>query len=80
MSGDELRILLRAEPFQPFTLGLMGKTRIRISRPDWAKVSPDGQTLLMYDADRRCQIVSIPHVASITFDPPVQPDFIVGAG
>jgi hypothetical protein len=78
MSGDELRALLRAEPFQPFILGLAGRTRICITRPDWAKVSPDGQTLIAYDADRRFQMVSIPHVASLTFDPPVQPDFIVG--
>jgi hypothetical protein len=79
MSGDELRALLRAEPFQPFTLSLVGKTRIRITNPDRAKVSADGQTLVAFDADSRCQMVSIPHVASISFDPPVQPDFIVAA-
>ena len=78
MSGDELRALLRAEPFQPFTVAMVGKTRVRITNPDWAKVSPDGQTLIAYDADRRFQIISVPHVASITFDPPVQPDFVVG--
>jgi hypothetical protein len=78
MTGKHLRELLRQEPFRPFTMGLMGKTRVRISRPDWAMVSPDGSQMIAYDDQRELHFVSVPHIASIEFDPPVEPDVVAG--
>jgi hypothetical protein len=79
MSGDHLRALLRAEPFRPFTMGLVGKNRVRIDRSDCAMVSPDGETLVAFDATQSLQIVSVAQVASLQFDPPPpQPDAIIG--
>ena len=79
MSGDHLRALLRAEPFRPFTMGLVGKSRVRIERSDWAMVSPDGGTFVAFDATKSLQIVSVAQVASLQFDPPPpEPDAIVG--
>jgi hypothetical protein len=78
MTGKYIRGLLHQVPFRPFTMGLMGKTRVRISRPDWAIVSPSGSELIAYDDQRQMHMVSIAHIASIEFDPPVEPDVIVG--
>jgi hypothetical protein len=78
MTGDHLRRVLGQTPFVPFTMGLTGKTRVRVERPDWAVVSPDGQTLHVFDARGLHSAVSLAHVASITFDPPPpEPDVIV---
>jgi hypothetical protein len=80
MTGDHLRRVLGQKPFVPFTMGLMGKTRVRVERPDWARVSPDGQTLHLSDATGLRSVVSLAHVASLTFDPPPpEPDVIVTA-
>lgn len=79
MTGEDLRAALGRVPFVPFTLGLMGKSRVRIERPDWAKVSPDGQTLHVFDAKSLLSVVSVMHIASISFDPPPpEPDVVVG--
>jgi len=80
MGGDHLRALLRAEPFRPFTMGLVGKIQVRVPRPDWAMISPGGDTMVVYETTRSAHtFVNTAHVASITFDPPPPvPDAIVG--
>jgi hypothetical protein len=78
MTGDHLRALLRAEPFRPFTMGLIGKNRVRVHRPDWAMVSPDGETLVTFDSTHSLQIITVAHIASVHFDPPPpEPDAVV---
>jgi hypothetical protein len=78
MTGDHLRALLRAEPFQPFTMGMVGKNRVRVDRPDWTMVSPDGETLVTFDAKHSLHLVSVADIASVQFDPPPpEPDAVV---
>ena len=78
MTSKQIRQLLRQQPFTPFTMGLMDKSRVRITRPDWVMVSPDGTQMIAYDTDRRLHMLSVAQVASIEPDPPVEPDVIAG--
>jgi hypothetical protein len=63
----------------PFTLGLSSRTRVRIDRPEAAKVSSDGNCLYVTDSNGLESVISIRHVATISFDPPApEPDAVVG--
>jgi hypothetical protein len=78
MEGKLIRALLTANPFHPFTLGMMGKTRIRIERPELAEVSDNGDVLRLHNEQGLSSVISIEHIASITFDaPPPTPDVVV---
>jgi len=78
MTGDRIRALLRAQPFQPFTLGLADRHQVRVPRADWAMVSPDGQTMVMFDAANSFHMVNVSDVASVLLEPPPpEPDAIV---
>jgi hypothetical protein len=79
MSGDDLRALLRARPFRPFTMTLVDGTRVRVPRADWAIVSPNGRTIVAYEAARGpCSIIDTDRVAAVGYDPPPpEPDVVV---
>ena len=68
MSGDIVRHLLAADPFEPFTLEMASRSVIDITRPERAEVSADGGMLTLKGADGQLwQAVSLRHVACITF-------------
>lgn len=78
MEGNCIRAILAANPFHPFTLGMLGKTRICVERPDFAEVSDDGDVLRLRNERGLCSVISIEHIASVTFDPPPpKPDVVV---
>ena len=78
MQGKQIRALLAAKPFRPFTLGMMGKTRAHVERPEWAEVSDNDEVLRLSDQRGLCSILSIEHIVSITIDPPSPtPDIVV---
>jgi hypothetical protein len=47
MSPDELRDLLHADPFRPFTVCLGCDCALRIADPEFAALTPEGQTLII---------------------------------
>ena len=79
MSGDDLRALLRARPFVPFTMELIDGRRIRVPRPDWSIVSPNGLMMVVYQSRRGGpDIIDTAWVSQVTFDPPPpEPDIVV---
>ena len=78
MDATTVQRVLDHKPFMPCTLGLMGKYKVRLERPDQAKISPDGSCLYVTDAAGLQSAISIMHIATITFDPPAQePDAVV---
>ena len=64
MSADELRDLLNAVPFRPFTVCLERDRAFRIADPEFALVTPEGQTLVV--AQDLSDAVEILDVALIT--------------
>jgi len=45
MSADDLRSLLRATPFRPFTVYLPSDKSFSVQHPEFAALTPPGRTL-----------------------------------
>jgi hypothetical protein len=48
MVPDHIRRLLKHVPFAPFTLELSSGSRVRVAHPDYALLSPGGDTMFVY--------------------------------
>jgi len=64
MSANELRRLLNAVPFRPFTVLLPSDKPFKIPHPDFALVTPNGRTLIV--AQEQSDAVDILDVPLIT--------------
>jgi hypothetical protein len=49
MIGDEIRELMHAEPFRPVRIVLDNQQVFIVAHTDYLMVSPDRQTVLLYD-------------------------------
>ena len=47
MHADEIKKLLKAAPFQPFTVYLPSEKSFHIPHPDFALLTPNGRTLVV---------------------------------
>jgi hypothetical protein len=70
MHRDQLRDLLRAKPFQPFTIHLPEGRQVQVIHHDFALMSPDGRTLLAYGPDNSFNMIDVMLIASIHVGPP----------
>jgi hypothetical protein len=68
MRAEEIRNLLRARPFVPFTIHLPEGRGVRVTRPDFALLSPNGRTLLAYEPDESFNMIDVLLVSSIAVD------------
>ena len=59
MRVEELRTLLKARPFLPFTVYATDGTAIPVWHPDFALLSPDGRTLWVYQRDYSCDLLDV---------------------
>ena len=53
MKIDEIRDLLHAVPFEPFTLHAAGGSPVRVAHPDFIALSPTGRTVTVYTLDSK---------------------------
>jgi hypothetical protein len=67
MTEDDLRPLLEAVPFEPFTIHMTGRTTYDIDRPEAVSFSPYGGALYYSRPDGYRAILSLDHVVSISF-------------
>ena len=51
MTSEVLNELLHASSFVPFAIHLPDRPPMRVPHPDFAHVSPDGRTMLVYRED-----------------------------
>ncbi len=58
MIVDEIRELLHAEPFRPIRIVLGNQQSFIVTHTDYLMVSPDGQTVVLYDEQGRFRIVN----------------------
>ena len=70
MRHEELRKLLRAQPFRPFTIHLPEGRKVPITHHDFAVMSPDGRTLLAYEPDNSFNMIDVMLIASVEVEPP----------
>jgi hypothetical protein len=73
MKDDEIRKLLRARPFVPFTVHLPEGRAVQVTHADFALLSPNGRTLLAYDADESFNMIDVMLIGSIEVGPPPPP-------
>ena len=65
MQAEVLRNLLRTRPFRPFVIHLPKCRRIEVINHEFAMLSPDGRTLLVYEANHYFNMIDVSHVASV---------------
>jgi hypothetical protein len=70
MRIDELRALLKARPFRPFTIYTPDGGAIPVWHPDFALLSPDGRTLWVYQRDYSCEMIDVMLAARFSFNAP----------
>ena len=66
MSADELRNLLHAVPFRPFTVYLPSDKAFKIPHSDFAWVSPNGRTMILYQQENAgMDILDVPLITRV---------------
>jgi hypothetical protein len=66
MNADELKQLLHATPFRPFTVYLASDKAFPIRHPDFAALTPKGRTLIvMHAEDEAFDILDVPLIARV---------------
>ena len=58
MIPDEIKELMHAEPFRPVRIVLGDQQAFVVSHTDYLMVSPDKQTVLLYDKQGRFRIIN----------------------
>lgn len=65
MTIEQLRAVLQARPFQPFTLHLADGRSCFVPHSEFVSHSPNGRTLILFHADESFEIVDLLLVVSI---------------
>jgi hypothetical protein len=73
MRHEQIRQLLTAQPFRPFTVHLPEGRAVEVVHHDFALLSPDGRTLNVYDRDGVLNLIDVMLIASIYIGPPPAP-------
>ena len=58
MIADEIKELMHAEPFRPVRIVLGDQQAFVVAHTDYLMVSPDKQTVLLYDKQGRFRIIN----------------------
>ena len=60
MAPDQVRKVLQALPFRPFTVEIGGQRRVPVKHTDYAQLSPAGRTLVVFsDDDDAADIIDV---------------------
>ena len=70
MKPSNLRLHLEATPFKPFNLHLENARTLKVLHPDFASLSPDGWTLVLWAKDGGLyEVVDLDAVTSLELLP-----------
>ena len=58
MITDEIKELVHAEPFRPIRIVLTDRQAFTVAHTDYLMISPDRQTVLLYDEHNRFKIIN----------------------
>lgn len=74
MDHVQLRAALRALPFRPFTLEVAGGKRVPVRHSDYAQLSPNGRTLIVFTDDHDAmEMLDVVLISNLSFESrPVQ--------
>ena len=66
MSADELKRLLHAVPFRPFTVYLPSDKAFRIPHSDFASLAPNGRTMVVWQHESAAMdILDVPLITRV---------------
>jgi hypothetical protein len=72
MSTEELRVLMRSQPFKPFVVCLPSGKEVPIIHHDFAFLSPDGRTLFAYQRDMSFDMMDVISIENVKLAPPAE--------
>lgn len=73
MIASELKQLLQASPYRPFTVYLASEKAFAIRHADFASLSPTGKTLIVYHQnDDAFDILDVPLIARVEVQEPAK--------
>ena len=70
MSETELRAEMRKQPFQEFDVKTADGATFRVFHPDYAMISPTGESVIIFERDGHYSVVNMNLVVSLE---PVRP-------
>ena len=70
MIADEIRELLNAETFKPIRIVLTDQQSFTVAHTDYIMISPDRQTVMLYDEHGRFKIINAQQIKLVE---PVEP-------
>ncbi len=65
MIADEIKELMHAEPFRPIRIVLGNARSLVVAHTDYLMVSPDRQTVLLYDKQGRFKILNAQQIRMV---------------
>ena len=68
MTGEQVRDMLRNQPFRPFKLVLIDGREFTVDHPEWAALPPGGRTLLHFtpgETDSHVTFIDLLHVSTL---------------
>ncbi len=71
MTSDQLRQMLRAKPFRPFSIHLADGREILVKHSEFVLIAPSGRTAIVYQPDDSFDIVDVLLVTTLS-SPPAQ--------
>ena len=62
MITDEIKEMMQADPFQPVRIVLGNQQSFVVAHTDYLMISPDRQTVVLYDAGGHFKILNAPQI------------------
>ena len=73
MTVEQLKSVLHAQPFKPFTIHMGDGRSFRVSHPDFVARSPSGRTLIVYNQDESFSILDLLLMTELEVHPSEKP-------
>ena len=68
MIAEEIRSLLQAQPFRPFTVHLTDGREVRIHHHDYAWLLPSGLQLIFESPEGKVHIINLTQISELTYE------------
>ena len=73
MTVDQLKSVMHAQPFRPFTLHMGDGRSFLVKHPDFISRSPSGRTIIVHGDDEGHNVLDMLLVTELEVHPPAKP-------
>ncbi|MGA2439435.1 MAG: hypothetical protein ABSH08_00625 [Tepidisphaeraceae bacterium] len=74
MTLEQLRNVLHAQPFQPFTIHMVDGRALLVRHRDYISHSPSGRTIIVHGDNDNFSILDLLLVTELEVHPPAKPE------